>query len=244
MITSKKQLWFNLLIIEYKEFVRAMKHPKFWSLGLLAASSFASMIAAASLWASTWMVNIGHLTPKQIGYHLTLITVTLLMSILLYGIISHIVSKRFKLSLSYFIAAGMCSFLVIQTIMYLGNKPCSYILWGLFGIFGRVDSLCYSAAINLFDRQVTGRVITLLNTCYFMMAFLVELGVGSILKYLNRIQMFQNVSNSYQLAFGIVLLLQFLSFVVFLTSWFKPSFTKIKSKSLLQALAMWPHKNF
>ncbi|HHZ78348.1 MAG TPA: MFS transporter, partial [Candidatus Lambdaproteobacteria bacterium] len=92
-----------------------------------------------------------------------------------------------------------------------------FLLVVLLGFFGSASILVYAGYAQIFPKELSGRVSTLLNLLVFMGAFILQWGVGAI------IEMWPTTESgydpvSYQAALGVLFLLQAAGLVWYLFS--------------------------
>ncbi|MEE3265919.1 MAG: MFS transporter, partial [SAR324 cluster bacterium] len=87
----------------------------------------------------------------------------------------------------------------------------------LLGFFGTASILVYVGYAQIFPKNLSGRVSTILNLLVFIVAFLLQWGIGAIL------EMWPATDNgyepeSYQAAIGVLVLLQATGLIWYLFS--------------------------
>ena len=107
-------------------------------------------------------------------------------------------------------AAGMALFMLIQLAVLCGFG--SPMVWVLFGFFGTSGVLNYAILSQAFPPDLAGRVNTALNLLVFVLAFAAQWGMGVMI---NRWPMAGGgyAASGYQLAFGLALVLQLISWL-------------------------------
>jgi hypothetical protein len=107
--------------------------------------------------------------------------------------------------------------MLVQLALLIGVGPLP-LLWVLFGFFGTSGVLNYAILSQAFPPALAGRANTALNLLVFVLAFAGQWGMGAIIDHWPRAGGgYADVG--YQLAFGLALLLQLLSWLWLLTKW-------------------------
>ena len=101
--------------------------------------------------------------------------------------------------------------------MIYGGNGSPLILVILLGFFGTASILVYAGYAQIFPKNLSGRVSTILNLLVFIVAFLLQWGIGAIL------EMWPATDNgyepeSYQAAIGVLVLLQATGLIWYLFS--------------------------
>ena len=101
--------------------------------------------------------------------------------------------------------------------MIFGGIGSPLILVILLGFFGTASILVYAGYAQIFPKNLSGRVSTILNLLVFLGAFIVQWGVGAV------IEMWPATSSgydpeSYQAAIGVLVLLQAAGLIWYLIS--------------------------
>jgi hypothetical protein len=101
--------------------------------------------------------------------------------------------------------------MLVQLAILIGWGP-RWPLWVLFGFFGISGTLSYAVLSRSFPSSLAGRVNTALNLLVFVAAFAMQWGMGAII---NRWPAADGgyADWGYQLAFGLVLAGQFVTWL-------------------------------
>ena len=112
---------------------------------------------------------------------------------------------------------GMTIYLFVQGTMIFGGIGSPLILVILLGFFGTASILVYAGYAQIFPKNLSGRVSTILNLLVFLGAFIVQWGFGAV------IEIWPATSSgydpeSYQAAIGVLVLLQATGLIWYLFS--------------------------
>ncbi len=195
------------LKLQFKEMGQVLQSRIFWGIAPLAAISSGTNMAIHGLWIKPWLRDVAGLSAVNSAQLLFAMTLTLIGGFLTLGIIAERLSQFFDvrpISISVF---GMTIYLFVQSTMIYGGIGSPLILVILLGFFGTASILVYAGYAQIFPKNLSGRVSTILNLLVFIVAFLLQWGIGAIL------EMWPATDNgyepeSYQAAIGVLVLLQ------------------------------------
>ena len=205
------------LKLQFKEMGQVLQSRIFWEIAPLAAISSGTNMAIHGLWIKPWLRDVAGLSAVNSAQLLFAMTLTLIGGFLTLGIIAERLSQFFDvrpISISVF---GMTIYLFVQSTMIYGGIGSPLILVILLGFFGTASILVYAGYAQIFPKNLSGRVSTILNLLVFIVAFLLQWGIGAILG------MWQATDNgyepeSYQAAIGVLVLLQATGLIWYLFS--------------------------
>jgi predicted MFS family arabinose efflux permease len=205
------------LKLQFKEMGQVLQSRIFWEIAPLAAISSGTNMAIHGLWIKPWLRDVAGLSAVNSAQLLFAMTLTLIGGFLTLGIIAERLSQFFDvrpISISVF---GMTIYLFVQSTMIYGGIGSPLILVILLGFFGTASILVYAGYAQIFPKNLSGRVSTILNLLVFIVAFLLQWGIGAIL------EMWPATDNgyepeSYQAAIGVLVLLQATGLIWYLFS--------------------------
>ena len=205
------------LKLQFKEMGQVLQSRIFWEIAPLAAISSGTNMAIHGLWIKPWLRDVAGLSAVNSAQLLFAMTLTLIGGFLTLGIIAERLSQFFDvrpISISVF---GMTIYLFVQSTMIYGGIGSPLILVILLGFFGTASILVYAGYAQIFPKNLSGRVSTILNLMVFIVAFLLQWGIGAIL------EMWPATDNgyepeSYQAAIGVLVLLQATGLIWYLFS--------------------------
>ncbi|MED5403999.1 MAG: MFS transporter, partial [SAR324 cluster bacterium] len=205
------------LELQFKEMGQVLQSRIFWGIAPLAAISSGTNMAIHGLWIKPWLRDVAGLSAVFSAQLLFAMTLTLIGGFLTLGIIAERLSQFFDvrpISISVF---GMTIYLFVQSTMIYGGIGSPLILVILLGFFGTASILVYAGYAQIFPKNLSGRVSTILNLLVFIVAFLLQWGKGAIH------DMWPETDNgyepeSYQAAIGVLVLLQATGLIWYLFS--------------------------
>ena len=202
--TVELQTKLSILFIEIEKVV---KSPIFWSIAPFAAISGGTNMAIHGLWIKPWLrdvAGIGVDSAAQLLFAMTMASITGFLSL---GIFAERVSQLFDFRPITIGVFGMTLFLLAQSAMAYGWISSPLLLVILLGFFGTSSILIFAGYAQMFPKNLSGRVSTILNFLIFVSAFIIQWGIGVI------IEMWPPTASgydpeSYQAAIGALVLLQ------------------------------------
>jgi len=187
----------------------------FWRVAPVTMFSQASFISVQSLWAGPWLRDVGGLSRVEAADHLFLIAFSMVMGFLAIGGIATRLARAGFPTIRV-AGLGMFIFMLVQGLIISGimnNLPTP--VWMAFGFFGTTGIVQYAVLSQRFDRTLSGRVMTAINLMVFIAAFWLQWMSGAVIDLWPQLEPGRYQPESYQVAFGVLLLLQVLSFLWF-----------------------------
>jgi sugar phosphate permease len=190
--------------------------PVFWRIAPWATLSQAAYLAIQGLWSGPWLRDVAGFDRSEVARMLLLVAVAMTAGYLLLGIVANRLNRSGWNPLTV-AAIGMLVFMMAQAVIVSGWIPDVHLVWMLFGFFGTSGILCYADLSQRFPARLAGRVNTGLNLLVFIMAFTAQWGIGVV------INLWPSTTAGYalpgyQAGFGVMLGLQAVAAVWFLTA--------------------------
>ena len=195
------------LKLHLKEIGQVLQSRIFWGIAPLAAISSGANMAIHGLWMKPWLRDVTGLSADNAAQLLFAMTLTFIGGFLTLGIIAERLSQLFDVHLMSISVFGMTIFLFIQGTMIYGGIGSPLILVILLGFFGTASVLVYAGYAKIFPKNLSGRVSTFLNLLVFIGAFILQWGIGAIIELWAPTDNGYD-SESYQFAFGFLVILQ------------------------------------
>jgi len=191
----------------------------FWRVAPLTMMSQASFISVQSLWAGPWLRDVGGLSRGEAADLLFLIALSMVMGFLLIGGIATRLARAGFPTVRV-AGAGMLIFMLVQGLIVSGvfndHLPP---LWMAFGFFGTTGIVQYAVLSQSFEKSLSGRVMTAINLMVFVAAFALQWMSGAIIDIWPQTEPGRYQPESYQVALGVLLFMQILSFIWFARPW-------------------------
>ena len=196
--------------------VEVFSNGYFWRIAPLTTLSQAAFLSIQGLWAGPWLKDVAGLGRAAVANYLLLVAAAMVAGFLLMGNLAYRLS-RVGIQPRTVAGGGMLCFMLTQLAITLGCTELALPLWVLFGFFGTSGMVSYAVLSQAFPAALAGRVNTALNLLVFIAAFIGQWGIGAII---NRwpAEAAGYLLQGYQAGFGVVLILQALAFVWFVTA--------------------------
>ncbi|MBC8259674.1 MAG: MFS transporter [SAR324 cluster bacterium] len=192
---------------QFKEIGIVVSSLVFWRIAPFAAISSGANMAIHGLWIKPWLRDVAGIDSDSAAQLLFAMTLALIAGFLSLGIIAERMSRLFDIRPIPIGVFCMFIFLFAQGAMVFGWSSSPLILVVLLGFFGSSSILIYAGYAQIFPKNLSGRVSTILNLLVFVSAFFIQWGIGAI------IEMWPSSGSgydpqSYQAAIGVLVLLQ------------------------------------
>ena len=202
---------------QLKEMGQIFRSPVFWSIAPFAAISSGANMAIHGLWIKPWLRDVAGIGVDAAAQLMFAMTLALIAGFLILGIIAERMSLLFDIRPIQFSVFVMVLFLASQGTMAYGWIGSPLILVILLGFLGTSSILIYAGYSQIFPKNLSGRVSTILNLLVFVAAFIIQWGIGAI------IELWPATENgydpaSYQVAIGVLVLMQAAGLVWYLLS--------------------------
>jgi MFS family permease len=184
------------------------RSPVFWRIAPSSVLSQASFLAIQGLWAGPWLRDVASLDQTTTAAYLFWIAAAMVAGFLGIGHLAYRLSRRGVPPLAV-AEGGMALFMLAQLALLFELRP-MLPLWVLFGFFGVAGTLTYAVLTQAFPPALAGRVNTALNLLVFVAAFAGQWGMGAMINHWPAAGGGYG-EIGYQLAFGLALALQLLS---------------------------------
>ena len=157
-----------------------LRNRGFWSIGLAAVFVQAIALGLLGLWAGPWMRDVAGLDRAAMAQDLLFAAGAFGVGGVLCGTLSDRLAQRGVPPLTTYLAGCVACTVALIPIV-LGYGAASLVLWILFMALSPYGTLAYPLLAARFPREMTGRVVTALNMVTFLLAFVVQYGVGAII---------------------------------------------------------------
>jgi len=198
---------------------RVFKNKAFWSIAPFSVAHQGTYLSLQSLWAGPWLRDVAGLERQAVANHLLTLALAMGIGFISLGALARHLGRRGVSALTIWVVSASL-FQATQLGLVLEWTDHARLLWVGFGLFGAAGMLSYVILNRRYPIEMAGRVNTGLNVFVFGGAFALQAGVGAVIEYLTP-DSAPFSPRGFQVAFAIVLLLQFLSVVwlVLTSSW-------------------------
>lgn len=194
----------------------------FWRIVPLTVFTQAAFLSIQGLWAGPWFSDVAGLGRVGVANHLLFTAMAMVCGFLLIGQIASLLNRR-GIPLILIALTGMSLFMLIQLGIVLQLLALTLPLWLLFGLLGSSSMLSYPILTRHFPRNLTGRVNTGINLLVFTCAFFTQWLMGLVIDQWPAIEHSGYQPRGYQVAFGLMLTLQVLALLWFVTALRRPT---------------------
>ena len=202
---------------QLKEMGQIFRNPVFWSIVPLTALSNGSFLAIHGLWIKPWLRDVASLGEGDTTQLLFAMTLAIIAGYFSLGIFSERLSQLFDIRPITVGVFGMTLFLTTQFSMAYGWATSPLLLVVIFGFLGSSCILTFAGLAQIFPKKYSGRVSTILNVQVFMGAFIIQWGIGAIIELWPTTEIGYDPA-SYQVAIGVLVLMQAAGLVWYLLS--------------------------
>jgi len=193
-----------------------LRNANFWKLGLLAIAGQGVFMSLQSLWIAPWLKDVVGLGRADIGSHLLMVALGMIVGATLWGIVADWLSRH-GVDTVKVVLGGVGVNLVILLLLAFGAQTGTLPLLFALSLFGQVLPLIYSMLSKEFPLELSGRVISTLNFLVFLSAFAVQWGTGLIIN-LWPVDAGRYAEAGYGTAFGACVALLLVPYVLLLRS--------------------------
>lgn len=152
----------------------------FWRLALYSLFAHATYMAVQSLWMGAWLRDMAHLDRQQVASVLLLAAMAMVAGSLFFGWLTDYL-RKFGVRPLFVCGAGIWLFVAIQAWMTFSAGPHPYLAAVGFSFFGTATTMNYAIVAQSVPPHLTGRVSTSFNLLVFLLAFVVQWGMGSVI---------------------------------------------------------------
>ena len=175
--------------------------------------NYGGMMAIQTLWAGPWMLNVSGYNDLQSATGLFAINITMLFAYFVWGYILPKISE-IGISTLKLIKFGLpISYISLFVIILLGESA-GAIYFTIYILTSIVISLTQPAIALSFPKNLAGKSLTSFNVLLFSGTFFMQWGIGLIIDY-SKYLGFEEIK-SYQIAFGIFLMICIFSYLYFI----------------------------
>ncbi|NRR30609.1 MFS transporter [Oxalobacteraceae bacterium] len=190
----------------------------FWRLALYSIVAHATYMAVQSLWMGAWLRDMAQLGRAEVANVLLVGAMAMVAGSLFFGwLIDYL--RQFGVKPLLVCGGGIWLFVLVQMLMVGATGLNPYVIAAGFSFFGTATTMNYAIVAQSVPAHLTGRVSTSFNLLVFLLAFVVQWGMGGIINQWPQ-QHGAYPAQAYQYAFGIIVALQLPGLLLWLS--FKP----------------------
>lgn len=209
MVPDKAQAQNHVTLKEQIEGLKQVFNSRaFWRVAPVSVLIQGAAMSITGLWSGPWLRDVAGLDRGEIAYVLSFIGVGLLLGYALLGVLSDQLNRRFGIRPLQVAITGMVIFLFMQGLLILEWTTYPALLWMVYTFFASSGVLMYAVLSQQFPVALAGRVNTSLNLLVFISAFLMQWGIGVVLKQFSGSSLAAYDPLGYQVAFAGLLVMQ------------------------------------
>ena len=152
----------------------------FWRLVLYTLFSNAAYMAIQGLWMGPWLSDVGQLSRSDMADVLSLGALAMVAGSLFFGWFTDRM-RHHNIRPITVCGAGMLVFMLFQAMMVHGHIAAPWVVAVGFSFFGTASAMNYAIVAQSMPAHLTGRVSTSFNLLIFVVAFVMQWGVGAII---------------------------------------------------------------
>ena len=175
--------------------------------------NYGGIMAIQTLWAGPWMLNVSGYNDLQSATGLFVINITMLFAYFIWGYILPKISEIGINTLKLIKFGLPISYISLFVIILLGERA-GAIYFTIYILTSIVISLTQPAIALSFPKNLAGKSLTSFNVLLFSGTFFMQWGIGLIIDY-SKYLGFEEIK-SYQIAFGIFLMICIFSYLFFI----------------------------
>ncbi len=161
-------------------YLQVLQTGLFWRLVPIATFSMAMFFAIQGLWANAWMSDVALLDQAAIGKRLLVMALAMSAGMLINGTLSDLLAG-FGVPLVAVILVGVLGMLVAILTLSFALAPIAWWPWIVLGYTGNIGALGYPLLSRRFPDNVSARVMSVLATTNFFIAFVLQFALGILL---------------------------------------------------------------
>ena len=191
-------------------------HPRFWWIAPVGACCTGTFFAVQGLWSVPWLTEVNGYDRDVAARHLFVMGTFMLAAYLGLGLFAPRLA-RYGIGPRHLFACGFA--LSILSLAAIHQRlPATYVWWVLYGLGAATNVLSFSTLNEGFAPEFAARANTALNLLMFGGGFVAQWGIGLIVEAA-RATAGVDTAAGLRAAFGLVLVLQVLTYAWFVRGW-------------------------
>jgi len=189
---------------------------RLWWVAPLGSAAIGSFMAIQGLWSVPWLIEGNGYTRDVAAAHLLLMGAAIVGGYFGIGLFASRLARH-GIATRHLYAGGFGLNIVALALIAL-RAPWTYALWAAYGLGAAVNVLGFSLLGQGFPRELTARVNTAFNLLMFSASFAMQWGIGLVVDAA-RSRFGIGEGDALQIAFALVLAIDFLAYGWFLLGW-------------------------
>lgn len=194
-----------------------LSHKVFWRMTPFLAATAGSHIGIQTLWAGPWFRDVAGFDRDGVALHLGIVALAFVVGIFGGGAVADFFGRR-NISI-----LTVMSWMLIAYMLSLGAiilEPTGWALypaWIVFGMTGQLAIISYAWLAIFYGPALSGRATTATNLVIFLTAFAIQYAVGAVIDFYPLTEAGGYAPEGYQMSFAIVLAVNVLTFLWYIT---------------------------
>ncbi len=201
---------------QWREVRSIFRSRRLWWMAPLGSVAIGSFMAIQGLWSVPWLIEGNGYTRDVAAAHLLLMGVAIVAGYFGIGLFATRLARH-GITTRHLYAGGFGLNIVALAMIAL-RAPWTYALWALYGLGAAVNVLGFTLLGQGFPRGLAARVNTAFNLLMFSSSFAMQWGIGLVVDAA-RSRFGIGEGDALQIAFALVLALDFLAYGWFLLGW-------------------------
>jgi predicted MFS family arabinose efflux permease len=202
---------------QVRQLIGIYQDRAFLAIAPLLATTAGTHIAIQTLWAGPWLRDVTGFDRLGVANYLFAMGVAFLAGILGSGAIADWFVRRGVSELAV-MTGFLAAFVIAQLGIVLEITSYALAFWLVFGLSGQLAILAYPWLSSRFGASLSGRATTAMNLLIFLAAFAIQYAIGGIIGLYPPGAAGGYDPSSYQVAFGVFLALQIVTFAIFIAN--------------------------
>jgi hypothetical protein len=195
---------------------RVFRSGRLWWMAPLGSVTIGSFMAIQGLWSVPWLIEVNGYDRDIAAAHLLAMSAAVLGGYLGIGVFATRLA-RLGISNRHLFAGGF-ALNIVALMLITFQAPWTYLLWVLYGLGAAVNVLGFSLLGQGFPRELAARSNTVFNLLMFSASFAMQWGIGLVVDAA-RSRFGMDTAPALQLAFMLVLAIDFLAYGWFVFGW-------------------------
>ncbi len=157
-----------------------LRSAQFWRLGFVSIAGTSVYSSLQGLWIAPWLKDVVGLAREDIGWHLLVGALGMIVGAPLWGNVFDRLTRRGVSAVSV-LRGGLTCYLVVLALLAFGVKGGTLLLMFALSLFAQVSPLVYALLSKQVPLELSGRTTSTLNFLVFIGAFVVQWGTGLVI---------------------------------------------------------------
>ena len=200
------------IVLQLKGTIKIATTGRFWRLAPMAVMAQASYLALNSLWIGPWYRDVAGYPSSAIPNLLFVCACALTLGALTNGFVAIRLKARYGTRAIQITIVSMVIYTAVLGLILLFPQF-GTILWPLFVFWGPFSLLTYPIFSSMYDKALSGRVLTTYNMLVFIVSTILQTTIGGIIDMFRPLADGRYNPQGYRVALGLIFALLALSII-------------------------------